>query len=543
MKRLLTLVMALAMTASLAACSGGNDSSSSAPASSGAASTPASSDGAAAPADSADYKDTLILGTASDQDIMDGQNNVTNDKILRTVYSQLIRRNADSVIEGDLAESWEVSEDELTWTFHLKKGVKFHNGKELTAKDVKASYDRLLNADDPQRYTATMNYIDRCEMVDDYTVQLITKQPSGPMLASLCARANLILDADYIEKYGRDIGTKPETINGTGPYKLVEWNKDEEMVFERFDDYFRGPAATKNLIIQIIPEANSRAIALESGEIDIADGLNGEDVARLDGTDGIKVEARESNGQHLYQFNCKDPIIADTRVRQAISYAIDRHVICETLFGDYEGTPCTAPLHPLTFGYTDLGVIERDVEKAKSLLAEAGYADGFDLTVMTGNYAKSTQVCEIMKEQLAEVGINLILDVVENATFKANLNGVTPDQFKWGMFNMGAGPGSVDADEGLRRLYTTPTGETNENNYGWYSNAKVDELLNAAAITTDSEERLKLYAEAQQILYIDDPVGIWLNDRKNIYVMSDKVENFSVEVKNIVFFENISVRK
>ena len=524
MKRVLSLIMVVAIMLSFTACNGGEKPAGTA-------------------TDTTNYKDTVILGTATDQDIMDGQNNVTNDKVLRTVYSQLIRRNKDSEIEGDLAEKWEVSDDELTWTFYLKKGVKFHNGKELTAKDVKASYDRLLNQDDPMRYTKTMAYIDRCEIVDDYTVKLITKQPSGPMLASLCARANLILDADYIEKYGRDLGTSPENINGTGPYKLIEWNKDEEMVFEAHEDYFRGAPTTKNLIIQIIPEANSRAIAVETGQADIVDGLNPDDVIRLKDVEGIKVDARESNGQHLFQFNCANPIIKNTKVRQAISYAIDREEIVSTLYSGLDEKPCTAPLHPKTFGYTNLGVIKQDQEKAKQLLKEAGYENGFEIIVMTGNYLKSIEACEIMAQQLKEVGITLTLDVVENATFKSALNGVTPDNFKWGMFNMGAGPGSVDADEGLKRLYVTDPGGTNVNNYGWYSNLEVDKLLNEAAVITDPDKRLELYAKAQQILYIDDPVAVWTNDRKNVYVMSDKVEGFEVEVKNIVFFENIKVLK
>ena len=147
-------------------------------------------------------------------------------------------------IVGDVAESWEVSEDELTWTFHLRKGVKFHSGKELTAEDVKATYDRLLNKEDPVRYTQTMGFIDHCDIVDDYTINLVTLEPAGPMLASLTLRANTLLNKDYIEKYGKELGKEVESVDGTGPFKLVEWNKDEDMHLVRFDDYFNGPAAT-----------------------------------------------------------------------------------------------------------------------------------------------------------------------------------------------------------------------------------------------------------------------------------------------------------
>ena len=160
----------------------------------------------AALAEDVQYKDTVILATATDQNFMDGQMNNTNDKVLRTVYSSLVKRNTDNEIVGDLAESWEVSEDGLTWTFHLRKGVKFHNGKEFTAKDVKASYDRLLDEENPVRYTSTMSFITTVTVVDDYTVEMCTENPAPAMLANLCHRANLILDADYIEKYGKDLG-------------------------------------------------------------------------------------------------------------------------------------------------------------------------------------------------------------------------------------------------------------------------------------------------------------------------------------------------
>lgn len=145
------------------------------------------------------YKDTITIATGSDQNYMDGQMNNTNDVFLRACYSQLVRRNADNEIVGDLAEDWKVSDDGCTWTFFLRKGVKFHSGKELTAADVKASYDRLLDTENPVRYTSlAAGYISECNVVDDYTVELVTPTPIAPMLANLCHRSNLILNADYI---------------------------------------------------------------------------------------------------------------------------------------------------------------------------------------------------------------------------------------------------------------------------------------------------------------------------------------------------------
>lgn len=524
MKKALAFLLAAMMTLSLVAC-GGN------------------SDGGDASDDGVKYKDTFTIATANDQEIMDGQMNVSNDFVLPQVYSQLIKRDLEGKIVGDVAESWEVSEDELTWTFHLKQGVKFHSGKELTAEDVKATYDRLLNKDDPVRYTQTMGFIDRCEIVDTYTIQLITLEPAGPMEASLTLRANTLLNKDYIEKYGKDLGKDVASVDGTGPFKLVEWNKDEDMHLVRHDDYFNGPAATENIVIQIVPEAASRSIAIESHQVDAATGIAAEEVLRLGDDPTINVFSIPGPGCHLFQFNCSNPIIKDTKVRQAISYALDRESLVETLWGAMGEKPRDSVAPAAAFGYINLGVIKQDQEKAKQLLAEAGYPDGFDMTVMcTDVYNKGVQAGEIVKAQLAEVGINVTLDVIDRATFSAAWNGLTPEEFPdWGMFLMGAGYITLDGDEGLKRRFATAEDGKNSNNYGFYSNAEVDELLNGAASTTDQEWRENAYKRAAEILYLEDPVGCYLNCRNETVVLSANVVDFNMTPVGIYDWPSIKV--
>ena len=501
----------------------------------------------AALAETVQYKDTVTLATGTDQNYMDGQMNNTNDKVLRTVYSSLVKRNTQNEIVGDLAESWEVSDDNLTWTFHLRKGVKFHNGKEFTAKDVKASYDRLLNQDSPVRYTSTMSFITSVTVVDDYTVEMFTQNPSPAMLANLCHRANLILDADYIEKYGKDLGLTAESCNGTGPYVLKQWDMGERMVFESFPDYFEGEAPTKNFIIEIMPEAASRAIALEMGEVDIADGCSSVDVLRFmeDDNDGVSVNFYTYQGLHGFQFNCANEYLKDTRLRQAVSYAIDRHAIIDALYAPLGEYCATSPLSEVVWGYYDFGVVEQDQAKAKQLMAEAGYPDGFSFSIMVvETYNQALASAEMIVAQLAEVGITATIEVVDNAGFKSVMgNRSYPgENFPYGMFIMGFGPGSLDADEGLRRIWVTSPNGNNDNNYGWYSNARVDELLNAAAIEMDEDTRREMYREAMQILYIDDPAAVFTNQRRLIYCMSEKVEGFQVDMRNAINYTTLRCR-
>lgn len=494
-----------------------------------------------------EYKDSFIYATANDQDTLDPQWNVSNDKVVKQVYSGLVRRDDQGNVVGDLAESWEVAEDQLTWTFKLRQGVTFHDGAPFTAAAVKATYDRLLDKENPTRYTDLNDYIVACNVIDDYTVEIVTNKPDGAFLANLNGGAHLILDPAFIEKYGSELGKTPAAVNGTGPYKVIEWSKDEQMVFEAFDNYYSGAPLTKNFTLMVIPEANSRTIAIETKQVDIADGIGAEDLERFAGMDGFEVIKLKSIGQHLFQFNASEQsILHDPRLRQAVSYGIDRAQIVAALYPGDDAS--TAPLSPLTFGYYNFGTIQQDQAKARELMAEAGYPDGFSITLMaTPVYVKGVEMGELIKAQLAQINIDVNLEVVERAVFLASLGGLTPEDYKnnygYDMFIMGAGPSTADAHGGLHRLYVADPAGVNTNNYGFYSNPKVDELLNAGATETDQAKRQEIYKEAMQILYLDDPVGVWMNDRYNAYVMTNHVEGFGAGVTGVVNFNTIQVRK
>ena len=490
------------------------------------------------------YKDTVIWGVNSDQDYMDGQMNGTNDIVLRAAYSGLVKRNQENEIVGDLAESWTLSEDELVWTFTLRKGVKFHNGKEFTAADVKASYDRLFNTEEPVRHGTTMSHITDVVIVNDYTVELHTANPYPAMIASLCHRSNLILDADYSEEYGPQRGQSAKSVNGTGPYILKSWNVGEEMVFESFPDYYGGEAPTKNIILQVIADKSARAVALETGEIDITGGLLTEDVKRYiaQGEDlGVKVYSFDVASMHAYEFNSAHPIIQDKRIRQAISYAVDRHAMVEALYGSIGETPATAPMSSVVWGYHNFGVIEQDLDKSKQLLADAGYPDGFEFSIMVyENYNQALPAAEMIVSDLAKVGIKATIDVVDSAGFDLAWTKTSRGQdFPWGMFIMGHGSGTLDADECLRPIWETDPKGYNNNNHGWYSNERVDELLRAGAYEMDEVKRAELYKEAMQIIYIDDPGAVFTNNRGEYYCTSDKVVGFFMDARRAVDFSSI----
>ena len=256
----------------------------------------------------------------------------------------------------------------------------------------------------------------------------------------------------------------------------------------------------------------------------------------------LNIISTESIGAHGLQFNCAHEYLSDTRLRQAVSYAIDRQAIIDALYSDIGEEACTAPVNPNVWGYYDFGVIQQDQAKAKELMAEAGYPDGFDFSIMvyTG-YNKSLETCEMIVSDLAEVGITATIETVDNAAFNSSMGNRTQpgEDFPWGVFFMGDGAGTADCDEGLRRIWETSPDGNNNNNYGWCSNETVDELLNAAAVEMDEQARLELYKQAQQILYIDDPAAVWTNDRFNVWATSNKVEGLKTNVNNVLFFDEL----
>lgn len=501
-------------------------------------------DGGAGSTSADGYKDTLTVAAYGDQDTLDPQVNVTNDKVLRLLYSGLLVVNNDGDIEGDLAETWEKSEDGLTWTFHLREGVKFASGKDFTSADVIATFERLINKDHPLRYSDTVAFIEKVEAPDDTTVVMTMNMTYGAIEDTLAMQCCFILNKDYIEEYGYDIGIDPETIDGTGPYTVESWDVDEQMTFKANENWYGGTPGTPNILMKVIPEASSRAMALENGEVDVLDRPAVDDVERLSSEEGMVMVAEPGYGLQGFQFNCSEySVCRDVNVRKAISAALDRETIVNSLFKNIQETATRGPLVPQNRGYIDLGVPAQDQDAARSYLEEAGYPEGLDISIMTyDGYNKGVALAEAMKDQLGEVGINAEIETVDGATFNAALNGIKPEDMKWDMFIMGYGGSSLDPDASLRRICVTSEDGLNTNNYGWYSNARVDELLNGAIELIDQEERMVMYEEAQRIIYTEDPFAIYLNLRNSLYVNSDKVENFTLNPLQVPCYETIRVK-
>ena len=262
-----------------------------------------------------------------------------------------------------LADSWE-QVDDTTYKFHIRQGVKFHDGSEVKAEDVKFSLDRAINS---AAVSYIVDFIDKVDVVDDYTVNVELKAPYAPALRNLSVPFAAIVPKAVVEADEEAFKLHPI---GTGPYKFVEWKQGDSVTLERFDDYYAGPAETQKLVMKVIPEASQRTIALETGEVDLAYDLLPNDLEKVRSNSDLQLFEAPSLTCYYISMNMNKAPYDDQKVRDAVNYAIDRQLIIDTIASG-SGEPADAIIAPAVFGYFSPGAYEYDPEKAKSLLAEA----------------------------------------------------------------------------------------------------------------------------------------------------------------------------
>jgi peptide/nickel transport system substrate-binding protein len=493
-------------------------------------------DGAAGP------RDTLIFSAPADATTLDPHNttDTESDQVIGMVFEGLLGFDEKMQIVGRLAESWGVAEDGVTWTFKLRQGIRFHDGARFDAEAVRRNFARVLDPEQKHKRLPLFVMLDRVEVVDPATVRIITKYPFGAFEPTIAHISSSIISPAAAEKFGLEFGKTAEATAGTGPYRVVSWRKDQELVLERVDDHWRIQGATRRLIYRPIPEGAARVLALEAGDVDVISRVPPPELTRLGQSDRVQLLKTVSIGAQQFRFNVTKKPLNDTRVRQAISHAINRRAIVDTLVAGF-ATPSTSALTPIMRGYANLGEIPYDPEKARALLREAGYPNGFKTTIATTpRYPMGVELAEALAAQLKVVGIEAAIRVYDWGTMVQFWAGLPPEKNTQEIFIMGAGASTADADWGLRPIFMTAP--TNENNYGYYSNAEFDRVIQAAMRETDAEERQRLYRRAQEIVYLEDPGAVWLFDNQYIVAARRGVEGVTPSSLGVVTFERATVR-
>jgi len=455
---------------------------------------------------------TLTWGRGGDSTILDLAQAVDGESIKAgiQILENLVMFNKDTMdVEPQLATSWEVSKDGLIWTFKLRKGIKFHDGTPFNANAVKVSFDRVIDKENPYNKYGNWKYlqlglgpIKEVKMIDDFTVSLRTEKPYAPLLANLALWLCPILSPAAIEKYKEEIGRNPV---GTGPFKFVKWVKDDQILLERNDEYWGQKAHLDRIILKSIPEVSARFMALQSGAIDIADDLDPDSIKMARGNPNFKMVERPSINVGYLAMNTKKPILSNKLVRQAINHAIDKKTIVQSIFQGL-AIPAKNPYPPSIWGYNNK-IVDYDfsVQKAKDLLAKAGYPKGFEIELWAMPVSRvympePVKTAELIQAYLAAVGIN--------AKIVRHEWGVYLDKTSKGEHDMcmlGWLGGNADPDTFLYGLLGGDNAKVPAANIAFWENEEYDKLVKDAQQVFDKAKRSAFYMKAQEIFHEEVP--------------------------------------
>ncbi len=442
--------------------------------------------------------DTLIVAQNSDADSLDphATNDQASSRVIKQIYQSLLDQNEDMELIPGLAEEWE-QVDELTFEFTLREGVLFHNGEELTASDVEFTLLRALESPDVGHIVGAIDP-DNFEIIDDYTIRISTLEPFAPILAHLAHPATSILNQAAVEEFGDDYGENPV---GTGPFMLESWTRGSELNLERFEDFHGESARMERVRFRNIQEDGNRTIELETGEIHIAYDILPSDISRIEGNDELQL-ARDLNFSTVYLgFNAEKEPFDDVRVRQAINYAIDVDSIINSVM-EGSGEVATGPIGPMVWASNDdLEPYGHDLDRARELMEEAGYGDGFSTTIWTNDNQLRQDIAQIAQSQLAEIGIDIEIEVLEWGAYLENTAAGEHDMFILGWVTV-----TGDPDYGLYALFHSEQFGA-AGNRTFYSNDRVDELLAQGRRSADPDVREEAYLEVQEIVRDEAP---WL---------------------------------
>ncbi|ADG82094.1 ABC transporter substrate-binding protein [Thermincola potens] len=418
------------------------------------------------------------------------------------IFTGLTKFNEKNEVIPDLAESWSISSDGLTYTFKLRKDVKWHDGQPFNAGDVKFTLDTILDPRTNTPVKSEFEQVKEVKVIDDYTVELKLAKPFPPLLDKLSIG---IVPKHLLE--GKDINSADFNNNpvGTGPFKFKEWQRGKAFTVVANDSFYNGRPKLDKVIFKFLPDPNVRALQLETGEIDLAY-LEPDQLERMQKVDRIKVYQVPTADYRVMMYNMKSPLWQDVRVRKAVNYAIDRQAVLDGILKG-KGQVAYGPLQLSWANNPNVTKYDYDLNKAKALLAEAGWKPGPDgILVKNGKKFEFKITCPVTDPVRVSIANALVTELKKIGI------AATPEPLDWSVikipeceaFILGWGS-PFDPDDHTYKLFHSSQIANGGNNHMSYRNPKVDKLLEEARTTVDKNKRKELYGQFQQELANDPP--------------------------------------
>ena len=465
--------------------------------------------------------------------------------LARNIYSRLLDQSYDAAeIMPDLAEEWGISEDGLVYTFHLREGVKFHDGTPLTVDDVVYSFKRALAIN--QGSTVHVHDLldpDNVVALNDTTVQMTLNEAWSPFLNIVASpNAFSILPQEWMEAHKtEDDPWATEYLqnhaNGTGPFKFVEWKPKEYVQLERYEDYYKGAAKIEVIFYQLGADDTATRLAFEKEDVDIVQHLPDDMMRVLSKNPNVTVINKPLASFMYWIFDCEKEPFTDKRVRQAFVYAIDYEAMMENLVKE-GGVRMNSPLLKGMLGYNeDIPLIERDVEKAKQLLADAGYADGLTIDMPYVEWGLIPDLAVVIQSNLADIGVTAKLQEIP---LNALMAGIEEGGFSFFVWN--SSPSYPHPDGLFIKLISSGFEKSLEGNLAHYSNPEVDAAVEKARNATTQADQIAAYEKSQELVMEDMP-WMLLYQESQYRAVGSWVTGYDFGGFNYVNFWDLDIKK
>ena len=536
MKKKISLMLAAALTAGLALTGCGGSKTSDTTDNTAGAESESTAETKGVDVDTTGY---LIAALNADIQTADVQKTSKDYEVPFNIFDRLVDVEVDadgnSKIVPSLAESWDISDDGLEYTFHLRQGVKFHSGNDFTAEDVAYTFHRMLTVEGgvntefidqikgaDELLAGETDTLEGVEVVDDYTIKVTLKEPFAGFLASISSPGVSIYDSEATEAAGDQFGMDPAVTVGTGPFEFASWSFNNQLVLTRNEDYWKGASGLPGVVIKIIPDTETQSMMFESGELDILDlDYAADSVDRFTETYPDQIVQGPRVGIVYFTMNFNKEPFQDVRVRKAVQMSIDRQAILDALYGGRGQVEQGIFPHGLIGFNPDQEEIKYDPEAAKTLLAEAGYADGFDMEIAADSSASDTMTMalEIVSDQLAEVGIRAEIKNYDESTWL--------ETRKSGELGSFMSTWSADYNDPDNFIYTFFGNEEKTRIRSInYPDTEVMERVAKARTIVNEDERLAEYKALEEKLIHEDAAWVPMFSRLHLFAVSKRVQGF-----------------